>query len=85
MVANGRKYDFHLLPSGMISERCSNVIGNGVVVNLDSFFSELDHNGITKDMPGWETRIKISNRAHLVLDVHRQVDGRQEDSLDVKS
>lgn len=85
VIANGKKYDFHLLPSGMISEKCDNVIGNGVVVNLDAFFDELDHNGITKDMPGWENRIKISNRAHLVLDVHKQVDGRQEDSLDTKS
>uniref|UniRef100_A0AC34Q0M0 Adenylosuccinate synthetase n=1 Tax=Panagrolaimus sp. JU765 TaxID=591449 RepID=A0AC34Q0M0_9BILA len=85
VVANGKKYDFHLLPSGMISERCSNVIGNGVVVNLDSFFHELEHNGILTDQPGWEKRIFISNRAHLVLRVHSQVDGRQEDSLQTKN
>ena len=84
MIANGKKYDFHLLPSGMISERCHNVIGNGVVVNLDSFFSELEHNGILTDQPGWEKRVLISNRAHLVLRVHAQVDGRQEDSLQTK-
>ncbi|KAE9550620.1 hypothetical protein FO519_006163 [Halicephalobus sp. NKZ332] len=85
VIANGKKYDFHLLPSGMISERCHNVIGNGVVVNLDSFFSELEHNGIITDQPGWEKRVMISNRAHLVLRVHAQVDGRQEDSLQSKN
>ncbi|CAI4223199.1 unnamed protein product [Auanema sp. JU1783] len=80
VVANGKKYDFHILPSGIISEKCFNVIGNGVVVNLDAFFSELDHNGITNE-PNWEKRIMISAEAHLVFGVHAQVDGRQEDSL----
>lgn len=76
---------FNSLLLGVISEKCLNIIGNGVVVNLDAFFSELEHNGITKDLPGWEKRIFISNRAHLVLKVHAQVDGRQEESLDTKS
>ena len=69
----------------MISPKCVNVIGNGVVMNLDAFFNELEHNGITQDLPGWEKRIFISNRAHIVFGVHAQVDGRQESSLDVKS
>ncbi|EGT37924.1 hypothetical protein CAEBREN_15207 [Caenorhabditis brenneri] len=80
VFANGRKYDFHILPSGIISPKCFNVIGNGVVVNLDAFFSELAHNGIL-DESGWEKRIMISSEAHLVFGVHSQVDGRQEDSL----
>ncbi|KAL6744056.1 hypothetical protein Aduo_017031 [Ancylostoma duodenale] len=80
VVANGKKYDFHILPSGIISEKCFNIIGNGVVVNLDAFFSELVHNGVDKE-PGWEKRIMISAEAHLVFGVHAQVDGRQEDSL----
>jgi adenylosuccinate synthase len=53
-------------------------------MNIDAFFSELEKNGITKDLPGWEKRIFISNRAHVVFSVHIQVDGRQEDSLDAK-
>ncbi|EGT43681.1 hypothetical protein CAEBREN_17239 [Caenorhabditis brenneri] len=84
VVANGRKYDFHILPSGIISPTCFNVIGNGVVVNLDAFFSELAHNGIL-DESGWEKRIMISSEAHLVFGVHSQVDGRQEDSLAAKN
>lgn len=53
--------------------------GNGVVVNLDSFFAELEHNRIL-ELPGWEKRIMISEHAHLVFAVHMQVDGRQEDA-----
>jgi len=85
VIANGKSYDFHILPSGVISDKCLNIIGNGVVVNLEAFFSELEHNGIIRDLPGWEKRIFISNRAHIVFGVHMQVDGRQEDSLDIKS
>ncbi|KJH44755.1 adenylosuccinate synthase [Dictyocaulus viviparus] len=80
VVANGRTYDFHILPSGIISQNCFNIIGNGVVVNLDAFFHELEHNGVLSE-PGWENRIMISAEAHLVLGVHAQVDGRHEASL----
>ncbi|KAI6215934.1 Adenylosuccinate synthetase [Aphelenchoides besseyi] len=83
--ANGKTYDFHILPSGIISKDCKNVIGNGVVVNLDSFFYELEHNGITTEFPGWEKRIFISDRAHVVFNVHMQVDGMQESSLEQKN
>jgi adenylosuccinate synthase len=38
VVVGDRAYAFHLLPSGMCTGRCLNVIGNGVVVNLDALF-----------------------------------------------
>jgi len=34
IVANGKKYAFHLLPSGMLYQNVINLIGNGVVVNI---------------------------------------------------
>ncbi|KAG9127533.1 hypothetical protein FRC07_012549 [Ceratobasidium sp. 392] len=36
------KYDFHLLPSGLVSPKCVSIIGAGVVVHVPSFFAELD-------------------------------------------
>ncbi|KAG9080099.1 hypothetical protein FRC06_007083 [Ceratobasidium sp. 370] len=36
------KYDFHLLPSGLVSPKCISIIGAGVVVHVPSFFAELD-------------------------------------------
>jgi adenylosuccinate synthase len=42
IVVNGVSFDFHLLPSGLINEKCINVIGNGVVVHLPSLFEEID-------------------------------------------
>ncbi len=35
VVAEGKKYVFHLLPSGILNPDAVNVIGNGVVVDLD--------------------------------------------------
>jgi len=71
------KYDFHLLPSGVIWERCESLIGNGVVVHLPGLFDELEKN-IAKGLTGWESRLKISDKAHLVFDFHQEVDGLNE-------
>eukprot|EP00038_Savillea_parva_P031196 m.83686 g.83686 ORF g.83686 m.83686 type:complete len:451 (+) comp9555_c0_seq1:85-1437(+) len=74
-------YDFHVVPSGIVSKNCMSVIGNGVVIHLEQFFSELEHNialdtkNGTSAMDGWESRLIISNRAHVVFDLHQQIDG----------
>ena len=71
--------DFHLLPSGLINPKCVNVIGNGVVVHIQSLFQELDAlKGKGIDAFG---RLKISNRAHIVFDFHQIVDGLKEVEL----
>ena len=44
IVANGINYDFHLLPSGIINEKCLSVVGNGVVVHIESLFAEAEKN-----------------------------------------
>jgi adenylosuccinate synthase len=79
IVVEGKKYKFHLLPSGILNEKATCVIGNGVVVHLPSFLNELD----SLDASGinYEGRILLSDRAHLVFDFHQQVDGTQELSL----
>jgi len=53
------------------------VIGNGVVLHLQQFFDELDKNvGIaaksnSKAMDGWESRLLVSDRTHIVFDLHQ--------------
>ncbi|CAF4867764.1 unnamed protein product [Pieris macdunnoughi] len=77
VVVDGKEFDFHLLPSGIINQKCTSVIGNGVVIHLPGLFEELKKNEL-KGMEGWQDRLIISDRAHLVFDVHQQVDGLQE-------
>ncbi|XP_075223793.1 adenylosuccinate synthetase [Lycorma delicatula] len=77
VVVEDREYDFHLLPSGIINPLCKSVIGNGVVIHLPGLFDELEKNE-KKGLTGWQNRLLISDRAHLVFDFHQQVDGLQE-------
>lgn len=79
IVANGVKYDFHMLPSGLVSPSCVNVLGAGVVIHLPAFFQELE-NLIKKGLDPAD-RMFISNRSHLVFDFHQIVDGLKEVEL----
>ncbi|KAG9305071.1 hypothetical protein G9A89_007711 [Geosiphon pyriformis] len=79
IVVNGTKYDFHTLPSGLISPKCMSIIGSGVVVHLPSFFAELEV--LKKKGIQTEGRIFVSDRAHLVFDFHQIVDGLKEVEL----
>jgi adenylosuccinate synthase len=84
VVVNDVPYDFHLLPSGIIHESCKSVIGNGVVVHLPGLFEEAkkcESKGVTK----WQERLLISDRAHLVFDMHQTVDGLIEQEKGKKS
>ncbi|KAI8887027.1 Adenylosuccinate synthetase [Backusella circina FSU 941] len=79
IVVNNVKYDFHMLPSGLINPDCIALIGNGVVVHLPSFFEEkakIEAKGLD-----CEGRLLLSDRAHLVFDLHQKVDGLKEVEL----
>lgn len=80
IVVGNTKYKFHLLPSGILNEKATCVIGNGVVIHIPSFLNELDslQSGGTIDPTG---RVLISDRAHMVFDFHQEVDGVQEEKL----
>ncbi|KAK5133183.1 hypothetical protein LTR08_008119 [Meristemomyces frigidus] len=79
IVKNGKTFDVHILPSGVLTEGCVNLIGTGCVIYVPGFFKEmkmLDDHGIdTKD------RILISDRCHVDLDLHTKVDGLEEVEL----
>lgn len=76
IVVDGVKYKFHLLPSGVLNKEAKCVIGNGVVVHLPSFLSELD--GLEASGIDYKGRVFLSDRAHLVFDFHQAVDGALE-------
>eukprot|EP01135_Chromosphaera_perkinsii_P002245 Nk52_evm31s221 gene=Nk52_evmTU31s221 len=77
IVVGDVHYDFHVLPSGIVSENCMSVIGNGVVLNIPAFFEELAYNE-KKGLKGYEKRLLVSDRAHLVFTFHQSIDGIQE-------
>ncbi|KAM9355997.1 adenylosuccinate synthetase isozyme 1 [Pholidichthys leucotaenia] len=77
VVVEGKEYDFHLLPSGIINPKSVSLIGNGVVIHLPGLFEEGGKNE-KKGLKGWDKRLIVSDRAHLVFDFHQVVDGLQE-------
>ncbi len=73
---NKRKYAFHLLPCGILYPQCTNVIGNGCVVRPSSLFQELQQ--LDDDKVNYKGRLLISDRAHLVTEMHIASDSRAE-------
>uniref|UniRef100_A0A670XZJ5 Adenylosuccinate synthetase n=2 Tax=Pseudonaja textilis TaxID=8673 RepID=A0A670XZJ5_PSETE len=79
VVVDSVEYDFHLLPSGIINPKVTAFIGNGVVIHLPGLFEEAEKNVKKgKGLEGWEKRLIISDRAHIVFDFHQAADGIQE-------
>ena len=77
---SGKKYALHLVPSGILNEKCLCVVGNGVVVHIPSMFNELEALekagvAVTPD------RLVVSDRAHMLFDLHKEIDGLREAEL----
>lgn len=80
IVVNNIKYDFHMLPSGLVNLNCLNLLGNGVVIHLPSLFNELNTLE-EKGLKDCSKRLRISSRAHLVFNFHQIVDKLRESDL----
>jgi len=71
VVIGKEKYALHLLPSGILSPGVVPVIGNGVVIDLEVLFHELD----LLEARGIDTsRLRISANAHVITHYHRTLD-----------
>jgi adenylosuccinate synthase len=72
VYVNGKKFVLHLIPSGILHAGVSCLIGNGVVIDPQALFAEVEElarGGITVD-----GRLKISEKAHIILPYHRELD-----------
>ena len=76
LVINGEKTVLHLIPSGILREGVSCLIGNGVVVALDALVGEADAL-IESGVPVYE-RLKISPGCPLILPSHVALDVARE-------
>ena len=76
MVVAGEQFICHLIPSGILQDKTC-IIGNGVVVDPAVLIEEMDNlsnRGINVAMD----RLKISERAHVIMPYHRSVDHARE-------
>jgi len=76
VYVDGEEFVLHQIPSGILhrGKRC--LIGNGVVLDLEQFFRELD--GLKDRGIDAESRIGVSGRAHLLLEYHKRLDAASE-------
>jgi adenylosuccinate synthase len=72
VYANGRKFVLRLLPSGILHDGIACVIGNGVVVDPQALFAEIDEIAEAGIQIG--SRLVISEKAHLILPYHKELD-----------
>ncbi|MFM1549494.1 MAG: adenylosuccinate synthase [Lentisphaeria bacterium] len=72
------KFALHLLPSGVFYPSVTNVIAPGVALDLDVFWDELDE---LQQRNAPEPKLKVSDRAQVVLPHHRLLDGYEEERL----
>ncbi|MDH5655265.1 MAG: adenylosuccinate synthase [Spirochaetia bacterium] len=70
------EYIFHLIPSGILYQNTICVIGNGVVLDPVSFMEEMDSLK-ERGIDAFERTI-LSDSLHLVLPLHRVIDGHRE-------
>jgi len=71
VVVGDEKYALHLLPSGILTPGVTPVIANGVVIDLEVLFAEIDAlsaRGIDV------SRLKVSANAHVITLYHRTLD-----------
>lgn len=78
VVVDGEKYALHLLPAGILTEGVTPIIGNGVVVDLEVLFQEMDELASR----GRDTsRLRISSNAHIIPSYNRLMDRTTEKFL----
>lgn len=76
VVVKGNEFKLHLLPSGILYQGKTCVIGNGVVIDPQVLLKEIQ----SMQEKGIDTSgLKISNRAHIIMPYHRLLDELEED------
>ena len=73
IVVKGEQTILHLIPSGILHDNKICIIGNGVVVDPQVLLQELDMLNSRNLLPE-NTKLFLSDRAHLIMPYHRRLD-----------
>ena len=74
------KFALHLLPSGIFREGVTNILGNGVALDPENLWLEMQ-DVMSKGVPITPENLKISDRASLLMPWHRELDSLEEARL----
>lgn len=78
VIANGKKYPFHLIPSGILHKNTVGIITNGTVLDLEVLISEIEM--LELDGIKLKNKLFISDRCHIVLPYHKALDEAYENA-----
>ncbi len=76
-----KSFVLHQVPSGILQPGVRCAIGNGVVLDVETLFGEIDE--LVADGIDVEGRLYVSDRAHLVLPYHKLVDSKSSASKEI--
>jgi len=77
VVVGKEQFIFHLLPSGILHQKTLCLIGNGVVLDLEALFEEIDF--ITSRGINIEGRLFVDLKTHIILPYHKIIDRLNEE------
>ncbi len=80
LVVDGKKFVFHIIPSGILYEDKRCMIGNGVIIDPGVLLGEMAELK-EKGLPVTPARLIISENAHLIMPYHQSMDAAKEESL----
>ena len=80
LVVNGKKFVFHIIPSGILYEEKRCMIGNGVIIDPGVLLGEMVELK-EKGLPVTPARLMISENAHIIMPYHQSMDKAKEESL----
>ena len=72
VYVQGKKFVLHLIPSGILHPGVTCIIGNGVVIDPQALFKEVDE--LARMGVHVEGRLLVSEKAHVILPYHRELD-----------
>ena len=80
LVVEGRKFVFHIIPSGILYQDKMCMIGNGVIIDPQVLLGEIDGLRL-QGLDVTPARLMISENAHLIMPYHAQLDQAKEAAL----
>jgi len=72
VVAQGKTFKLNLLPTGVIHPQATNILGDGMVIDVFRFAEEMQN----MHAEGLQPQVLVSDKAHLVLPHHKVVEAR---------
>ena len=78
VIVDGKKYPFHLMPSGILNKKAIGIIGNGVIIDPEVLITEIKQ--LQEQGIDLTKKLIISPRCHLIMPYHKELDEAYENA-----